>query len=89
MPAAFYLLPMLVPAVAHQRHIGMVLLGIALLMLLSIVGYQAFKWWPVASEWQREHFWRRCGFVVLTAVDVPLAEIAVMGLFVVWRSSRT
>ena len=47
---------------------------------LSIVAYQRIVWWPNVTEWHREYFWQRCGFCLLSAVDVPVTQTFLVGL---------
>jgi hypothetical protein len=49
-------------------------------LLLTVVVYQRVMWWPAVSEMQQKYFWQRCGFIVVTSVDVPILPMMVVGL---------
>jgi len=62
-----------------RRRIGGLLLLVATIGLVAIVVGQRIQWWPSASDWQRSFFWQRCGFVLVTAIDLPLLQSLGLG----------
>ena len=63
-----------------RLQLGKLLCLISTLLLLAIVVYQLATWWPAVSELQQSYFWQRCGFVIVTLVDVPILPMLVVGL---------
>jgi len=60
--------------------------------LVSVAVYEWMTWWIAASDWQREFFWNRVGFSIVTQIDLPFLELLVAGVVMVWprrRSSRS
>lgn len=68
-----------------RPRIGRVLILLGALFLITLVGYQRMMWWPQVSAFQQEFFWQRCGFVIATSVDVPMVQIFLTGIILVWR----
>lgn len=58
-------------------------------LLIAVVIYQAAAWWPAASEWQRTFFWQRCGFVIVTSVDIPMLQLLTVGIVMSRRGRRS
>jgi hypothetical protein len=53
--------------------------------LLAIVVNQSLTWLAQVSEWQRQFYWQRVGFVILTAVELPILELAGLStLILLW-----
>lgn len=65
------------------RRLGMLLCIVGVILLVGIVIYQRVVWWPVVGDWQSKFFWQRCGFVVATMVDVPVAQFLLVGAYLV------
>lgn len=63
------------------RRLGVVLCVAATVFVTAVVIYQRVAWWPSANEWQREFFWHRCGFVLATTVDLPVAQVLLVGVY--------
>lgn len=63
-----------------RLHLGKLLCLIGASLLLTVVVYQRVMWWPAVSEMQQNYFWQRCGFIVVTSVDVPILPMMVVGL---------
>ena len=57
--------------------------GASLVMIVVI--YQAATWWPAANDWQSNYFLQRCGFVIVTSVDIPMLQLLAIGLFMIRR----
>jgi hypothetical protein len=79
-PAAVLVHSALVPAHILRRS-GALLCVVAVFFVAAVVIYQRVAWWPSASEWQRGFFWHRCGFVLATAIDIPVAQVLLLGLY--------
>ncbi len=63
------------------RRFGAFLCVLAALFVAAAVIYQGLTWWPSESQWQRGFFWRRCAFVLATTVDLPVAQLLLVGLY--------
>lgn len=63
------------------RRIGILLCVAAALFVAAVVIYERLAWWPSANEWQRDYFWHRCGFVLATMFDLPVAQVLLLGLY--------
>jgi hypothetical protein len=57
------------------------LIAIGTIGVVAIVAWQWFVWLPQAKEWSRPYIWRRCGFAIANAVDVPLVQLILIGVF--------
>jgi len=75
-------------ATCSARKLGKLLCLTAVLLLVSVVLYQRATWWSLASDWQRGFFWHRCGFVVVTSVEIPMLQLFVAGMILVSRTRR-
>ncbi len=54
---------------------------------LVIAANQYVTWLAYASEWQRQFYWQRVGFVILTTVELPILELAGLStLILLWSS---
>jgi len=78
---------------ARQRAIvGWLAIGGSAVGLLGVAVYEWMTWWIAASDWQREFFWNRVGFSIVTQIDLPFLELLVAGIVMVWlqlQSSRS
>ena len=63
------------------RQVGILLCVLAVAIIASVVIYQRLTWWPSVSEWQRGFIWQRCGFVLATAIDAPVAQVLHIGVY--------
>ncbi len=77
-PAALLVQSQRVPTHVLRRF-GTVLCVIAVVSVAAMIIYQRVAWWPSASEWQRGFFWQRCGFVLATMIDLPVAQVLLLG----------
>jgi hypothetical protein len=67
--------------------IGGSLMGVASIMLAGFFAWHLLVWWPQAADCQRDYFWQRYAFMVVTAIDVPAAELFLIGL-AIWIAGR-
>lgn len=65
---------------AARRVIGGTLTGVAGALFAGFLAWHLLTWWPQAAAWQRPYFWHRYAFTVATAIDVPAAELLVLGV---------
>ena len=49
---------------------------------LVIATNQYLTWLAYASEWQRQFYWQRVGFVILTTVELPILELAGLSMLI-------
>lgn len=68
-----------------QLQLGKLLCLISALLVLAVVANQRATWWPAVNELQQRYFWQRCGFVIVTSVDVPMIPMLVVGLALICR----
>ena len=66
-----------------HRRLGMAFVLVALAALLAVILYQRATWWSSASQWQRPFFWQRCGFCIVTAIDLPIVQTLVVGVLLI------
>jgi hypothetical protein len=86
LPAGFIALSRNVsPAV--RRVIGGTITAVAGMIFAGFFAWHLLTWWPHAAAWQRPYFWRRYAFTVATAIDVPAAELLVVGM-AIWIAGR-
>ena len=85
-PLALSVGPMRNIPAGNRLRIGKALICVSMLLLGGVVAYQTLAWWPNVSEWQQRFLWQRLGFVIVTTVDVPMLQILVAGVTVVWRA---
>ncbi len=68
-----------------QRVAGsMVILGSV--GVLTIIAWQWVVWLPQSGESFRPYIWQRCGFAVLTAIDWPLLQLILTGIYLLMTS---
>jgi len=79
LPPVFYLPRRLGAYASHSRKLGGVLLAVAITGILAMVAWQLATWYPASDPSVRPYFWNRCGFVIVTAVDWPLAQLTIAG----------
>ncbi len=72
---------------AMRRMIGGSLVGVAWIMFAGFFAWHLLVWWPQAADFQRDYFWQRYAFTVATAIDVPAAELLLIGL-AIWIAGR-
>lgn len=65
------------------RNIGVALCIVAALYIGAVVIDERMTWWPMASEWQQDYFWHRCGFVLVTTTDLPVVQVLVGGVYLI------
>lgn len=46
---------------------------------IAIVLYQTYSWFPQAGDWQRPFLPQRCLFVIVTSIDIPIAQLLAIG----------
>lgn len=68
-----------------RRRVGLFMALVGVIALASVFAYQLFVWWPQASQWERPYFWQRYGFTLATTVDIPMAQVSLVGA-TVWLS---
>ena len=68
------------------RWMGILMMGTGIIGVLGIVAWQWLVWLPQAGEFSRSFLWQRCGFVVATSVDWPLAQLAGIGAIMTARN---
>ncbi len=66
-------------SVHRLRRIGGILLVLGVVGIAAITVYQRMAWWPAVSDWHHQFFWQRCGFVLVTSVDLPLLQLMILG----------
>lgn len=67
-----------------RRAAASVLL-IAVAGLLAVAANQYLTWLDHVSQWQRQFYWQRVGFVILTTVELPILELAGLAtLILLW-----
>ncbi|NOY40589.1 MAG: hypothetical protein GXP26_01960 [Planctomycetes bacterium] len=71
------------------QRVGKLLCVVGVSLVMAIVIYQWATWWPVASELQRNYFVQRCGFVIVTSVDIPMLQLLAIGLVMIRRGRRS
>jgi len=67
---------------------GLLLIGSAVVILLAILTYQRVTWWSQAIEWQRPYFWQRYGFSIAIAVDFPILQAMLVGIWLRFAPNR-
>lgn len=70
------------------RTSGFVLVILAGLGFLAVLANQYFVWWPQATLWQQSYFWQRYGFTIVTAVDIPLTQLLLIGVALTCRGVK-
>lgn len=60
------------------RRMSVCLFSAGLTGILAIVAWQWLVWLPQAGAWSKDYIWQRCGFAVVTAVDLPLIPLLVV-----------
>lgn len=68
------------------RQLGRILAATGATGVLGIIAWQWIVWLPQAGEFSRSFIWQRCGFVVATAVDWPLAQLLGIGALLIFLS---
>ncbi len=88
LPAGFVAWSKLVTPAAC-RWIGLSLMAVAAAIMAALFASHVLVWWPQAEPGQRPYFWHHLAFDVVTMVDVPVAQLFVVGLGLVgvsrWR----
>jgi hypothetical protein len=54
---------------------------LAIASIATVIVYQRVAWWPSVSDWQRGFVWQRCDFVLATSIDLPVAQILLIGTY--------
>jgi hypothetical protein len=80
LPPAVALPALLQTSTCTLRSTGIALMVIGLCGILWIIGWQWFVWLPEAGPNGFEYIWERCGFAIVTAVDMPLIQMFAAGL---------
>ncbi len=88
-PVALMVGPLNQVPTPSRHRLGKLLFLAAGLLILGVVVHQRVTWWPAASEWQRNFFWQRCGFVIVTSVDIPMLQLLTVGLVMSRRGRRS
>ncbi len=65
-------------------QMGKVLLAVGAILVVVVAVHQRISWWPTVSEFHQQYFWNRCGFVIITSVDVPITPILILGAIFLW-----
>lgn len=63
-----------------MRQVAVGLFAVGILGLLAVSGWQWFIWLPNASTWSKDYIWQRCGFAIVTSVDIPLIPAVLLGV---------
>jgi hypothetical protein len=71
----------------RARIVALSFAGLGTLGLAAVVSHNLVTWLPQADDWQRRFFVQRCLFSTTTLVEVPIAEVLVLGL-VMWAIVR-
>lgn len=61
-----------------RMALALLILGVG--GIAVIVAWQWFVWLPQSSTWARSYIWQRCGFAILTAVDLPFLQLTLASL---------
>ena len=91
----FWLVLMLPIAIAARaflpntavRRVGLALLTTGLLIIVGYVGWDASRF--VAQANSAAYLGQRCFFTLVTSVDMPMMQLALLGLIVTARRKRT
>ncbi len=75
--------------IGPTQQLGKLLCITGTMLLMAVVVYQWATWLPAVSEWHREFFWQRCGFVIATSIDIPMLQILAIGLVMVRRGRHS
>ena len=75
-------------SIRSPQHLGKILFITGAIMVLGVVLYQAATWLPTVSDWKHSYFIQRCGFVIVTSVDIPMLQLIAIGLFMIRRGAR-
>lgn len=68
-------------AAIHRLSLGLILFGLA--NVLAIVAWQWLVWLPIAGPQSKNYIWQRCGFAIVTAVDIPVLQFLLLAC-VLW-----
>lgn len=60
------------------RRLSLGLLAMGMTGIFAIVAWQWLVWLPQAGSWSKEYIWQRCGFAIVTAVDLPLIQLLIL-----------
>jgi hypothetical protein len=71
-----------------QCKMGLLLAALSISAVIALISYQRIVWWPEVSDWQRFFFWQRCGFCLVTAVDVPILQLLATGVLLIGLPPR-
>jgi len=63
------------------RSVGTFLILASSLVLLAIFLDQWIGWWHQVDPWKRQYLWQRYGFWIATAVDLPIIQVLLGGVF--------
>ena len=68
--------------IGSPQHFAKLLFITGATFVVAVVLYQGATWWPMVGDRQRNYFLQRCGFVIVTSVDIPMLQLLTIGL---WR----
>ena len=71
-------------AAYHRLSLGLFASGLA--GVLAIVAWQWLVWLPQAGPGSKDYIWQRCGFAVVTTVDLPLLQFLLVAVLL-WATA--
>lgn len=84
-PLVYFPLRLKWPSAAIRR-LSFALFSAGLAGVLVIVAWQWLVWLPQTGSWSKDYIWQRCGFAVLTEVDLPLLQLLLLAS-VLWGTT--
>ncbi len=69
------------PTPRAVARLGVLLVCAAIVALGVMLVRQRLEWWDAVQPGQRDFFWRRCGFVVATTIDIPVVQLLLAGAY--------
>jgi hypothetical protein len=74
--------------IGSPQNFGKLLFITGATLVVAVVLYQGATWWPMVGDRQRNYFLQRCGFVIVTSVDIPMLQLLAIGLWLMRRKHR-
>ena len=75
--------------IGSPHQLGKILCLTGASLVMAVVLYQGATWWLAAGDWHRNYFLQRCGFVVVTSVDIPMLQLLAIGLVMIRQGRRS
>ena len=71
-----------------RLRVGFLVTTLAVTAVVIVVAHERLAWWPQVDQWRRSFFWQRCGFCIVTAVDIPVLQTLFLGLILLLYPGR-